>query len=116
MSRREMGCSARGMITGSGINRALYRVLRSLSMARSIARLAALALALLTCAPLPLVAQTARADLAKARTLYNQRQFDEAIAAASQARRQPDLADMAAIVLARAHLERYREHADPADL
>jgi tetratricopeptide (TPR) repeat protein len=156
------------MITGSGINSALYRVLRSLSMARSIARSAldvltaaggcltrvfsgrhdgapggrpgkanaatsmakprwtcspgkggamlALALVLLMRAPSPLFAQTARTDLAKARTLYNQRQFDEAISAASQARRQPDLADMAAIVLARAHLERYRERADPSDL
>jgi tetratricopeptide (TPR) repeat protein len=86
-------------------------------MARSIARsAAALSLALLTCAPAPLFAQTARADLAKARTLYNQRQFDEAIAAATQARRQQDVADMAAIVLARAHLERYRDRADPSDL
>ena len=76
----------------------------------------AVALALLMGAPSPLFAQAARADLAKARTLYNQRQFDEAIAVATQARRQPDIADMAAIVLARAHLERYREHADPSDL
>jgi tetratricopeptide (TPR) repeat protein len=90
-------------------------------MARSIARsavapAATLALALLVGAPLPLFAQTARADLAKARTLYNQKQFDEAIASATQARRQPDIADMAAIVLARAHLERYRERSDPSDL
>jgi hypothetical protein len=76
----------------------------------------ALTLALLMTAPSMPAAQTARADLAKARTLYNQRQFDEAIAAATQARRQPDLADTAAIVLARAHLERYRQRADPADL
>ena len=90
-------------------------------MARSIARSAVtpavtLALALLMGAPLPLFAQAARADLAKARTLYNQKQFDEAIVAATQARRQPDVADMAAIVLARAHLERYRERSDPSDL
>jgi tetratricopeptide (TPR) repeat protein len=105
------------MITGSDISPALYRVLRSPSMARSIVRSAlALALALGISAPSPLVAQTARADLAKARTLYNQRQFDDAIAAATQARRQPDVADMAAIVLARAHLERYRERSDPSDL
>ena len=75
-----------------------------------------LALALLVGAPVPLFAQTARADLAKARTLYNQKQFDEAIAVATQARRQADIADMAAIVLARAHLERYRERSDPSDL
>jgi len=85
-------------------------------MARSIARSATLALALLIGVPSPLLAQTARADLAKARTLYNQKQFDEAIAAALQARRQPELADMAAIVLARAHLDRYRDRADPSDL
>ena len=90
-------------------------------MARSIARSAVapamtLALVLLIGASLPLLAQTARADLAKARTLYNQKQFDEAIVAATQARRQPDVADMAAIVLARAHLERYRERSDPSDL
>jgi hypothetical protein len=75
-----------------------------------------LALTLVIAAPPLVFAQSARADLAKARTLYNQRQFDEAIAAATQARRQQDVADMAAIVLARAHLERYRERADPSDL
>src|SRR5262245_36138031 len=75
-----------------------------------------LALSFATAAPPQLAAQGARADLAKARLLYNQRQFDDAIAAASLARRQADLADVAAIVLARAHLERYRERADPADL
>lgn len=90
-------------------------------MARSIARSAAtpavtVALALLMCAPSPLFAQAARADLAKARTLYNQKQFDESIAAATLARRQPEIADVAAIVLARAHLERYRERSDPSDL
>jgi hypothetical protein len=85
-------------------------------MARSTARRGlVLALALLAAAP-GLSAQAARAELAKARTLYNQRQYDEAIAVATLARRQPDTADMAAIVLARAHLERYRERADPSDL
>jgi tetratricopeptide (TPR) repeat protein len=63
-----------------------------------------------------LAAQAARADLVKARTFYNQRNFDEAIAAATIAHRHADLADLAAIVLARAHLERYRERSDPSDL
>lgn len=72
------------------------------------------AAAVLAAAPAP--AQATRADLARARALYNQRQFDEAISAAIAARRSPDTADPAAIVLARAHLERYRERADPADL
>jgi hypothetical protein len=57
-----------------------------------------------------------RAELARARTLYNQRQFDQAIAAAGEARKSPETQDAAAVVLARAHLERYRERVDPADL
>jgi hypothetical protein len=64
----------------------------------------------------PASAQSGRADLAKARAFYNQRQFDDAIVAAMAARRDPDSADTAGIVLARSHLERYRERADPADL
>jgi hypothetical protein len=63
-----------------------------------------------------LVAQAPVSDLARARTAYNQRQFDEAIAAATAARRVAVTSDTAAIVLARAHLERYRDRADPSDL
>src|SRR5688500_13742613 len=65
---------------------------------------------------MPLVAEATRADLAKARSLYNNGQFDEAIQAATAARRTEITADAAAIVLARAHLERYRQRADPSDL
>src|SRR5690349_5436669 len=54
--------------------------------------------------------------LARARTLYNAGNFEEAIDAAAVARRQPQAADAAALVSARAHLERYRQRADPADL
>jgi hypothetical protein len=61
-------------------------------------------------------AQTPRADLARARAAYNARAFDEAIAAATVARRMPETTDVAAIVLGRALLERYRERADPSDL
>jgi hypothetical protein len=61
-------------------------------------------------------AQSPRADLGKARNYYNQRQFDEAIDMAMAARRASETADAAAVVLARSHLERYRERADPADL
>ena len=57
-----------------------------------------------------------REDLARARTLFNDRKFDEAIQAADLARKTPDTADAGAIVMARAHLERYRQVADPADL
>jgi len=62
----------------------------------------------------PAVAQ--RADLAKARTLYNERQFDAAIDAAQVAQKVPVTAGAATVVLARAHLERYRERANPDDL
>jgi hypothetical protein len=54
--------------------------------------------------------------LARARTLYNAADYDGAIAAAVVARRQPNAANMASLVLARAHLERYRRNADPTDL
>lgn len=46
--------------------------------------------------------------LAKARSFYNLGQFDQAIEMADEARHLPKLANAAAIVLARAHLERFR--------
>jgi hypothetical protein len=61
-------------------------------------------------------ASATRADLARARSLYNQRQFDLAITAALAAQKTPATEDAATVVLARAHLERYRERANPADL
>src|SRR5258705_11235661 len=54
--------------------------------------------------------------LARARMLYNAADYDGAIAAAAIARTQPAAADAAALVAARAHIERYRRGADPADL
>ena len=57
-----------------------------------------------------------RADLAKARSLYNLHQLDAAIEAAAVAQKLPATADAATVVLARAHLERYRERANPDDL
>ena len=72
------------------------------------------------CAALLLVlassAAAQRTDLARARTLYNERQFDGAIDAAKAAQKLPATADAATVVLARAHLERYRERANPDDL
>jgi hypothetical protein len=65
---------------------------------------------------IPSVSTAQRTELAKARTLYNERQFDDAIVAATAARSSAATADAAAIVQARAHLERYRERADPSDL
>jgi tetratricopeptide (TPR) repeat protein len=75
------------------------------------------ALAFVACLVLlPAGAEAQRTELAKARALYNERQFDGAIEAAATARSSAATADAAAIVQARAHLERYRERADPADL
>ena len=54
--------------------------------------------------------------LVRARQLYNQRDYDSAIAAAKDARRRAEAADAAGVVLARAHLERYRRGVDAADL
>lgn len=56
------------------------------------------------------------AALARARALYNAGNYDGAIDAASVARRQPQSADAAALVMGRAELERYRQKADPEDL
>jgi hypothetical protein len=74
------------------------------------------ALALLIAGLVSVSAEATRADLARARSLYNQRQFDQAIEAAATAQKTPATANAATVVLARSHLERYRERADPADL
>ena len=73
-------------------------------------------LALLIVVVVSASAEATRADLARARSLYNQRQFDQAIEAAGVALKTPASANAATVVLARAHLERFRERADPADL
>jgi hypothetical protein len=52
--------------------------------------------------------------LARARLLYNEGQFEEAINAAEQARQMPARADAADLVAARAYLERFRA-SDAAD-
>jgi len=54
--------------------------------------------------------------LAKARALYNAADFEGAIDAASVARQQAAWADAAALVIARSHLERYRQRAGAEDL
>jgi len=54
--------------------------------------------------------------LAKARALYNAGDFAGAIDAASMARKDAAWADAAALVVARAHLENYRQRADAEDL
>ena len=82
---------------------------------KSVALVTSLTVALVVTLAAASVSAT-RADLARARTLYNQRQFDGAIEAALAAQKTPATADAATVVLGRAHLERYRERADPADL
>ena len=66
------------------------------------------------------VVPTARAaehpSLAQARALHNAADYDAAIAAAAVARADPAWGDAAALVGARAHLERYRVRLDPGDL
>ena len=54
--------------------------------------------------------------LTRARQLYNQRQFREAVSVAEQARQLPAHADLADLVAARAYLERFRESAAADDL
>src|SRR3954470_3349531 len=54
--------------------------------------------------------------LARARLLYNQGQFEQAINAAEQARLVPARADAADLVAARAYPQRFRASAAPDDL
>ena len=56
------------------------------------------------------------AALVKARAAYNAGDYDAAIQAAAEARKQPEWADAASLVMARAYLERYRRRSDRADL
>lgn len=57
-----------------------------------------------------------RDELARARSAYNQQQFEEAIQAALTAQKVGATADAATVVLSRSYLERYRQRANPADL
>jgi tetratricopeptide (TPR) repeat protein len=54
--------------------------------------------------------------LARARDAYNEERYDAAIEEARAALASPTLVDAARLVIARAHLERYRQSAEPADL
>ena len=54
--------------------------------------------------------------LAKARALYNTADYEGAIQAAETARANPQWADAATLVMARAYLERYRQSEKPEDL
>src|SRR6185369_4052124 len=98
------------MILGTTIGRHCTPVLPSGVMGR--APLCAAVLGLL----LARAAAAADDPLAKARQLYNARDFEAAIAAAEQARLTASRADAADLVAARAYLERFRESAAPEDL
>jgi hypothetical protein len=78
-------------------------------------RRAALLLACMTVA-LSAAAADDRTPLARARILYNQGDFDGAIAAADEARRTADRSDSADLIAARALLERYRASSRADDL
>src|SRR5688572_33262748 len=54
--------------------------------------------------------------LARARMLYNAADYEGAVDAASVARRDPQWADAAALIVARARLERYRQSAAASEL
>ena len=55
-------------------------------------------------------------DLTRAHQLYNEGRYAEAIEAATQAQAVPAARHAAGVVLARAHLERFRDVGDPTDL
>lgn len=78
-------------------------------------RLAA-AVAVLLMLATPAFSADPRDPLERARTLYNQRQFEEAVKAADEVRRVPLQADRADLIAARAYLERFRESSLPDDL
>ena len=64
----------------------------------------------------PALAAAAQSDLERARSLYNAGQFDASIAAAAVARHKASAAPSAALIDARARLERYRQKGDAEDL
>ena len=79
---------------------AVFGSVLSLSSVASVRPLLATLLVLLVSTP----ALATRVDLARARSLYNQRQFDAAIEAALVAQTTPATQDAATVVLALAHL------------
>lgn len=89
---------------------------RAMAARRSSSALWPAILALAWCLVGPSLAAQSRDPLERARILYNQRQYTEALAAAEEAARTPARADSANLIAARAILERYRESAAAEDL
>jgi hypothetical protein len=79
-------------------------------------RRVAVALAVLLAGASSVFAADSKDPLDRARTLYNQHQFEAALAAADEARRLPQVADRADLIAARAYLERFRESSAAEDL
>lgn len=77
---------------------------------------AALGCLLLLTLSVPALAADDRSPLARARQLYNMRDFAGAVQAADEAHRAPERADSADLIAARALLERFRESAQADDL
>src|SRR6185503_8577581 len=72
--------------------------------------------ALMILAVIPLRAADPKDPLDRARALYNERQFEAALAAAEEGGRVAARQDSADLIAARAYLERFRESAAPEDL
>jgi tetratricopeptide (TPR) repeat protein len=72
--------------------------------------------ALLLGTALPLTAAEPRDLMARARLLYNQGQFEDAVAAADELGHTADRVDSADLIAARSYLERFRETAASEDL
>src|SRR5256885_11214045 len=126
MSLRESECSSRRTILGSTIGRIvpkrsrrepktlMFNHLRDKGRCARMSRMRWLAACAAILAASPLHA--ADDPLLRARALYNQKQFEAAVAAAEQARAVPSRADAADLVAARADLERYRLSSASHDL
>lgn len=107
---RDSECSLRGTTTGLVIE-----LNCNATIAAMRTRVAVIVLAFVLSAGLAAAAE--HPALAKARVLYNAGDYDGAIGAAGMARNDPASADAAALVIARARLERYRlQSSDPVDL
>src|SRR6187397_1917702 len=61
-------------------------------------------------------AAAGQSDLEKARAMFNERRFEDSIAAAAIAKQKPDSVQSATLIEARARLERFRQNGDAGDL
>jgi hypothetical protein len=79
-------------------------------------RLAHVAVPVLCMLSVAFTVHAADDPLARARSLYNQQQYSEAVTAAEEARLMPARADAADLVAARSYLERFRQSSASDDL